>query len=200
MTHNILIFDTETTGLPTKKYINACSEKDVWPDLVSISWDLYNESEFVRRESYIIKPKGWKITEDSIKIHSITEDIANSKGYDLLFVLDKFREDLKDCRIIISHNLNFDKNVLFNAYKWRLDINPLDFWEEDIEMCTMTIAMDEMKLKPKNCTRFTNCYKYPSLDELYQDTFNKKRILPVIHSSDKDVSDLAEICFSRWDF
>ena len=37
-----LIFDTETTGLPTKGYHEPISDVDNWPRLVQIAWQLHD--------------------------------------------------------------------------------------------------------------------------------------------------------------
>ena len=37
-----LIFDTETTGLPTKGYHEPISDADNWPRLVQIAWQLHD--------------------------------------------------------------------------------------------------------------------------------------------------------------
>ncbi len=38
----VIIFDTETTGLPKKRNQNALHEPNCWPDIVSVSWSVFS--------------------------------------------------------------------------------------------------------------------------------------------------------------
>ena len=65
----IVIFDTETTGLP-KSLEPADKSPNNWPHLVSISWVVIENTfpyAISKQRSYIIKPQNWTIPEDSIK-------------------------------------------------------------------------------------------------------------------------------------
>ena len=110
----ILFFDTETTGLPKMRTVSALVKKDNWPDLVSISWSVYEDKELVEKQTYIIKPTGWTIPDESIKFHGITNEMANQKGSDLTVVLTIFKKALEGCTSVIAHNMEFDRNVVFN--------------------------------------------------------------------------------------
>ena len=66
----LLIFDTETTGLPKNRQ-PAERGPDNWPHIVSISWIVLDTdtNKEVKRRSYIIQPNGWHIPEESVRIH-----------------------------------------------------------------------------------------------------------------------------------
>ena len=73
----LLIFDTETTGLPKSRqpaYLGANN----WPHVVSISWIIMdtNTNEILSKESHIVKPLSWTIPDESISIHGITNGHA----------------------------------------------------------------------------------------------------------------------------
>jgi DNA polymerase III epsilon subunit-like protein len=104
----IVIFDTETTGLPTMRRISAMDMKDNWPDLVSICWRTFVNRVEVTKHYYVIKPMGWVIPEEASKIHGITNEVA-SEGHDMKEVLALFREDIINADRIVAHNLDFDK-------------------------------------------------------------------------------------------
>ena len=127
MSH-ILFFDTETTGLPVDSKRDALSSNGNWPDLVSISWSLYNGESCIKRVTYLIKPDGWVIPEESIRIHKITMERAQAEGASLAEVLEELRGDISKSKYIVAHNMQFDKNVLFHAYAWRLKKDPRKFW------------------------------------------------------------------------
>ena len=84
----ITFFDTETTGLPKRRNSNALESDDNWPEIVSVAWAVYERDGTLVKKCYsLIKPDGWTIPEDSIKIHGITEEKAHAEGRDLRDVL-----------------------------------------------------------------------------------------------------------------
>jgi DNA polymerase III epsilon subunit-like protein len=192
----ILYFDTETTGLPTQRNKTGLDAPNIWPDLVSISWILADGPTTLKRETHYIKPKGWVIPEDSIKIHGVTNEYAATNGKELKHVMDKFKGDLLTAHRVIAHNMEFDRNVVYNVCKWRLAQDPTQFWDQKKEFCSMLASRDQLKL-PSKYPKPHDPYKNPRLDELYTDTF-KKPPPANAHSSDRDVEVLYEIVNHRW--
>jgi len=195
MSDRIIFFDTETTGLPKNRNSNGLESKDNWPDIVSICWAVYEGpvKQFIKYA--LIKPDGWDIPADSIKIHGITYDYAIENGRDLEEVLSEFSKDLATCDVVVAHNIEFDKNVVFSAYKWRLKTNPWPFWPKE-EICTMNRAESEIKI-PSKYPKPGKLYKPPSLIELYVNTF-KKEPEGGLHNSQRDVEVMCEIFWARW--
>jgi DNA polymerase III epsilon subunit-like protein len=195
----ILFFDTETTGLPKDKHLNAMLSRGNWPDLVSISWILCEVGEAgpvrLAKESHIIQPQGWFIPADSTKIHGISMDDALARGVPLTDVLQKFKEAMTGCRHIVAHNMEFDRNVMLGAYKWRLGGTP-SFWPYSAEICTMMISRDELRL-PAKYPKKHDPYKLPRLDELWQATFGTAPPANA-HSADRDTEVLEKIFWARW--
>jgi DNA polymerase III epsilon subunit-like protein len=196
MNSRILFFDTETTGLPKDKGLNAILQRGNWPDLVSISWIVYDKGERVKKESHIIRPQGWFIPADAAKIHGITDEIANIQGEGLREVLHAFTADLRGCNYVVAHNMEFDRNVLHAAYKWRLAADPREFWPYEAEVCTMVLSRDELRL-PAKYPKANDPYKLPRLDELYEATFATKAPSGA-HSADRDTEVLTAIFWARW--
>lgn len=191
----IVFLDTETTGLPKYRNAAALQAPFNWPEIVSVAWLVYEDGHLVSSSYGIIKPQGWMISKDSIKIHGITQEYAEKNGRNLGFMLRELSNDLDNATAVVAHNMEFDKNVLFNAYKWHLDTNPLHFWP-GIEICTMAKSTDELKLPSKFPTSYRP-YKPPSLLELYEGTFPGKKFEGQ-HNSLKDTEALAEIYWARW--
>jgi DNA polymerase III epsilon subunit-like protein len=192
MVSRILFLDTETTGLPKFRGVNALDRQNNWPDIVSVAWLTYENGVLVNSNYSVIKPE-WPIPEESIKIHGITQDYAAEHGQPLIKVLNDLGADLAKADYVVAHNLEFDKNVIFNALRWRLDINPWLIWPQN-EICTMERARNELKL-PSNY-RNSSQYKPPSLTELYKDTFNTEP--ENMHNSLNDTIALAAIYMRRW--
>jgi DNA polymerase III epsilon subunit-like protein len=192
-----LFFDTETTGLPIDRRVPALQNEVNWPQLVSLSWSLWDasEGECVKRGSHVIHPQGWTISAESTRIHGITQEYAEKNGSDLTEVLMEFRDDVMGCNRIVAHNMEFDKNVVFHAFAWHLKKDPRRFWPAD-EFCSQTTAKGELKL-PWQYAKANDPYKMPGLDEVYTATFNEPAP-PAAHSSARDVEVLEKIYWTRW--
>jgi DNA polymerase III epsilon subunit-like protein len=191
MNQRVVIFDTETTGLPKDRNQIAVAAAGNWPDIVSICWHVYDNGVLWKKEHHIIKPFGWTIPEESTKIHGITDLRAHTEGKSLKDILDDFKADAKSCDRLVAHNFAFDSNVVMNAYKWRLGEDCGSWWPYKAEFCTMMVAAEELKIPgPKG-------YKWPRLDDLYTATFNEPAPAGA-HSADRDVEVLAKIYFKRY--
>jgi DNA polymerase III epsilon subunit-like protein len=191
----LVFLDTETTGLPKYRNASALQAPYNWPDIVSVAWIVYDKGQLISSSYALIKPQGWVIGPESTKIHGITQAYANEHGSNMGFILNNLANDLKEANVVIGHNLEFDRNVLFNAYKWQLNLNPLHFWPAR-EICTMLKATDELKIPSKFPTTYRP-YKPPSLLELYEATF-PGRTIEGQHNAEKDVEVLTEIYWKRW--
>jgi DNA polymerase III epsilon subunit-like protein len=93
----VLIFDTETTGLPESNSTSIL-ETDKWPYIVQISWILYdtNLREPIEINDDIINCE-IDIPEISSNIHGITNAISKEKGICIKYAMDKFDKVLIDC-------------------------------------------------------------------------------------------------------
>ena len=191
-----LFFDTETTGLPVNKKMEALSGKGNWPDLVSISWSVYDSDVCVKRVTHLVKPELWVIPEESIAIHKITMERAQAEGVALADVMEEFREDLAKCTKVVAHNMAFDKNIIFNAFAWRLGKDPRKFWPLVGEFCSLEKSKNELKL-PARYPKPWDMYKMPRLDELYEATFGEPAPAGA-HRADRDVEVLEKIVWKRW--
>ncbi len=196
MNSRIVFFDTETTGLPKDRTLNALLGRGNWPDLVSISWIVCDQGKQVKKESYIVKPQGWNIPEDSTRIHGIADAYAQEHGAPLREVLHKFIGDVRTANYVVAHNMEFDRNVIHAALKWRLGGDPREVWPYQAEICTMVLARDELRI-PARYPKPNDPYKLPRLDELYEATFGSKAPAGA-HSADRDTEVLVSIFWARW--
>ena len=195
----LLFIDTETTGLPLVRGINALDKKGIWPDIVSVAWCITSETGEVCKKVYSLVRPDWKIPAESIKIHGITVEYAMEHGRPLADVLAELRADLATVDTVVAHNMEFDKNVIFNAYKWRLGQEPA--WLSEAagvaasnEICTMAKSQTELKI-PNPYPKY-GPYKSPRLSELYMDTFGTEPAGQ--HNSQSDVQALCDIYWRRW--
>lgn len=171
----LLIFDTETSGLPQQKNSSVLSTH-MWPYIVQLAYILYDTitNTIIEYNDSLIKiDKNVYITPDSIAIHNITKDMCNKNGIDIKEALDKFNNVLLQADILIGHNLQFDKNMLiveFIRNKITHNFNPKNIPKPSF--CTM-----ENSKSICNLTYTTKCGKvlpkYPKLLELFKHYFNE---------------------------
>jgi len=179
-----LFFDTETTGLP-KDWGKPISDSENWPRLIQIAWLQFDafDNEILSR-SYIIKPAGFSIPHNAVKVHGITTERANNEGVLLSPVLLEFLKAVNQSDLIIAHNINFDKKVV-GAECFRENISNLLF--EKPQCCTMKSSVAYCKI-PSNYG-----YKWPTLEELYLKLFG--RTLEGIHNALTDAKACAACYF-----
>lgn len=159
-----LIFDTETTGLPTE-WGQSMEKTDVWPRLVQLSF-IFTDGVYSQEFDFIIKPNGFEIPDDVVKIHGITNERAMAEGVDLNYALAIFRGFLNVADRVVAHNMDFDKRVVGSEYyragigeKYRV------YMEAKEQYCTMKNSAPIVRL-PKN--------KWPKLIELYKFLFKEE--------------------------
>ncbi len=181
----VLIFDTETTGLPRSR-TSAEAGPNNWPHIVSISWivlDTHSNTELTRH-SYIIKPNGWTIPQESVDIHGITTEQANLVGKNLFDVMGEFITE--SCDAWLAHNLEFDFGVVLNAVLWDLKLRFPYIPQK--KFCSMLLTKDICKIPGK-----FRGYKPPKLKELYYHAFGKVPEERNLHNSMYDTEILTEI-------
>lgn len=180
----VLIFDTETTGLPKWRQ-SAEKGPNNWPHIVSISWIVMDSdtNTELKSRSYIIRPVAWTIPEDSTLIHGITQQMAIEKGVELYWVMNEFIGE--DCDMWVAHNLDFDINAVMNAVLWDLRLQfPV---VKQKKVCTMLLGKEICKLPGKYG------YKAPKLKELYNHAFGKFPDESQLHNSMYDVRVLTDV-------
>ena len=111
----ILVFDTETTGLPEFRVPPNSANIFTWPYIVQLSYILFDldKNKIITTYDSIIKlPKNVIISEESCNIHGITNSMSDKSGYDIKDVLNIFNVALEQCDLIVGHNLEFDIDMI----------------------------------------------------------------------------------------
>ena len=197
----VLIFDTETTGLPKSRSINPDS-LHLWPHIVQFSYIIYDisDNEICVIEDNIIRvADDVDISQESSAIHGITNEISKSGGVDLNQVLSGFFGALKNVDILVGHNISFDINVIvvellriiYNQSN-RVPADDLLSYKTYLHMlnnyqnvyCTMQNSIDMCAIKVIGKTgREYN--KFPKLSELHQKLFGS--VPNNLHNSLNDI-------------
>ena len=117
------VFDTETSGLPYKEKGKQYDYQNLkhfdTSRLISISWLLLdNENKIVSKDTYFIKPDGFEVSPQSIKIHGLSKEFLEHNGitiHEMLLHLNGLFEKF-NIELIIAHNVIFDINILKSNY------------------------------------------------------------------------------------
>lgn len=183
----VLVFDTETSGLPTERNASIL-DTNQWPYILQLSYILFDTKTktVISCSDNIIKiPDYVEISEGSISIHKISREVCNDKGISIIEAIDKFNECLLKCDIIVGHNISFDKRMMM--VECIRNKKPQYFTIKGVrknEYCTMKKSVDLCKIPAINKDG-EQYYKYPKLSELHQHLFN---IIPDgLHNAMADV-------------
>jgi len=160
----VLFYDTETTGLPTKRNARP-DEVDCWPRMVQLAWAVGDGVSEPETHNYIIYPVDFTIPSNVAAIHGISQDRALAEGVPLEGVLESFRESIVQVDKIAAHNIDFDYGVAGAEFIRRGFFNHLD---DRPRVCTMKCSTGLCKIPQKN----GRGYKWPKLMELHQYLFN----------------------------
>jgi len=169
----ILVFDTETTGLPIGRN-PSIRETKKWPHIIQLSCILYDIDKNTLLTTYdeIIKvPTHITISEESISLHGISRDISTQKGIPIKNALHDFNILLKQADMVIGHNVSFDKRLIM-VESIRLYMSQY-FTIDGVrkpEYCTMKNSVELCQLEriSKDGEKY---FKYPSLTELHDTLF-----------------------------
>lgn len=213
----ILIYDTETTGLPEKGA--GHHEYDKWPHIVQLSFLVYNltDAQYVDKiplstltpiimSDSIIKPEGYTISKDVSQIHGITQEFAEKVGVSIKDCLLYFLSQIEQADVIVAHNSSFDKNtihaemfrcgLLATSPKWKTKSTAK-------EICTMiastALCRRSFLSEIEHPYPYDNRTKWPRLDELFRVLFPHETPPPNLHNSLIDVQVTARCFFTMID-
>jgi len=125
----LLPFDTETTGIPIWSTPSGNENQPHMVQLASMLVDAETK-EIVESMDVIIRPEGWIIPEDTIKVHGITNEIAHEVGIPEKEALEMFLDMWEKSSLRIAHNTTFDNRIIRIALKRYLpDLIPDDVWK-----------------------------------------------------------------------
>jgi DNA polymerase III epsilon subunit-like protein len=183
----IVVFDTETTGLPSDKNASIYNSNK-WPYIIQLSFMLYdtlNNEILIENDSIIKIPDNVKISDESEKIHGISLERSHNEGQDIIKVLENFDLCLNMADIVIGHNVLFDKKmIMVENIRNNRDSGFKD--NKIAEYCTMKNGKEICKIYVESKYNKGDKYlKYPSLSELHEKLFNK--IPSGLHNSWVDI-------------
>ena len=160
----VLIFDTETTWFVVNWPLSR------QPYIVQIAWIcwLITDSTFEKTEEFdkLVKPKIPIPYRTSIVHWIYDEDVKNEDHFGDVF--KNIWKYIEEADIIIWHNVDFDKKVLFHELE-RLEKS--DILDDKEYFCTMKSTKELCKMPRANWW-----YKWPKLNDLHSFLFWKEII------------------------
>ena len=183
----VLVFDTETTGLPEGRN-PSIKETKKWPHMIQLSYILYDTdtNTIIECIEEVVKlASDVSISEESISLHGISRDISNTKGKSIVYILNQFNKCLQKADKVVGHNVSFDKRIIMvesirnymRQYFTRDGVRKSEF-------CTMKNSVDLCKIEAVSHTG-EKYWKYPNLSELYKTLFGST--VKNIHNSMIDI-------------
>ena len=138
----IMVFDTETTGLPPKN--RQCMNPAEWPHVIQLSYLIYDTAtDKIQDFKDVIISLGTHIPlpDESVAIHGITREMSLSKGIDIRIALFDFKSVLMQCGKCVAHNYDFDCSMLqMEAQRNQMSLHfPSSY-------CTMRVGTNLCKL------------------------------------------------------
>jgi len=162
-----IVFDTETTGMALS-FSAPITDFNNWPRMVQIAWKVFDANGIeTDSQNLIIKPNGYVIPDEVIKIHRISNERAKAEGIPLRQALDLFSIAVKNNKYLIAHNITFDENVVGcellreEMHNYVQDIQHID----TMKLTTEFVAIPN--------ARGRSGFKYPSQTELHTKLFDK---------------------------
>ena len=181
----VLVFDTETSGLP--KWGELVYNTEAFPYIVQLSYILYDIEEqkvLICQDDIIKIPSNIVLTKECINIHGVTNKLCKRKGIDIKKAINEFNNILIISDIIIGHNIEFDKKMIVveslrNGIEQKIKLQ-----NNKNEYCTMKRNINYCNIKAIN--KMGNEYiKYPKLSELHNKVFGE---IPIgLHDSLVDI-------------
>ena len=180
-----LIFDTETTGLPTD-WKAPMSKVDNWPRVIELAFQVYDKDHnLIHTYSQLIKPDGWVVPIGKFWIdNNFTNDRNMKDGIPISEALGEFIKWHDQCEYMIAHNISYDYNVL-GAEFIRAKMGATKRLKQ---ICTK-----DSTTKYCNIAGAYGKAKWPTLGELYKKLFNEE--MGDAHKADVDVANTAKCLF-----
>jgi len=172
----VLIFDTETTGLPTERNASILDTQK-WPYIVQLSFILFDTVDLKLLECHdlIIRPPDHiEIESGAIVLHGISRERCILEGRNIRSALTLFHQALVQADEVVGHNVSFDKRMIMvecirNKVQQGFTVNQ----QRKAEYCTMKQGAALCGIEVINPTTQESYFKYPKLSELHIHCFDE---------------------------
>lgn len=207
----VLIFDTETTGLPPRHIKNVSRvTARCFPRIVQLSYIVYDTQTdtILNIENKIVKFEHPDvIPQESINIHKISNHISHVVGHPVKSIINEFMKEYATADKIVAHNISFDINmILAELYRYpertRSQTSTKNYFLELVNnsysrhYCTMNNSKLLCNLITKSSYNHLTYIKYPKLSETCYSLFGNTPNPDNMHDALND-SIICLWCFSQ---
>jgi len=187
-----LVYDTETTGLPSKKKNPLLADQ---PYIVQLACILYNDTKPVAHFSSYLEPfvngQGRETPDEQFFIDAgLTKAAMLPSRLKTEMGLKIFNQFVRVADRTVAHNERFDGGRIADTYTRLIGAVP-DEWANTPHYCTMLTLEPIMKLPAK----WGKGYKWPNMDEAYR-AFVDPKGFDGAHDAMHDVAACAEVLFA----
>lgn len=193
---SIVVFDTETSGLPDWK---LPSDHQSQPHLVQLAIAQYDRAGVeIAAHDVIVRPDGWEISDHVAAIHGITTAMAIERGIPESEAVDLYINVALhgDVTLRVAHNRTFDARIMRIAMlRSGLGRELIEAIEARPGFCTMQASKNVLKLPPtkRMAASGRNDFKPPKLAECILGFFNEP--MPGAHNAMVDCRAAARVYF-----
>ena len=164
MNEYILFIDTEMSDIP-RQWEASTKEVEKWPYILQIAWTICTkEGTEVETRNFYINPGNIFLNPDSQKLHKITPELLQEKGFPREKVIKVLADDIETYRpMIVGHFLNLDRRMMevgFNRAHIEQNFNDLP------KFCTMKNTQSPFQR--------LDSHRSLRLNELYFSLFGKE--------------------------
>lgn len=156
-----LIFDTETTGFPSKGLHRSDPKQARIIQLGMLLLDK-NFKELAAIKTLIRSEGAWRISSGAQQAHGISQQECDDYGTNIEPVIKLFHDFKSRAGKVVAHNIAFDKQLIDIESDIETD------WTHPKYVCTMQLMTPICKLPSQRTT-----YKWPKLQEAYQYCFKE---------------------------
>jgi DNA polymerase-3 subunit epsilon len=171
----ILVYDTETTGLPDFK---ARSADPIQPHIVQLALVLFDDAGTeVDHWSMTVIPECWTIPPETIAIHGITQEEATECGVPEYEAASRFLAWQARASLRVAHNESFDRRIMRIAMtRAGFERDVIEATEARASFDTCRSAQDIVNLPPTSAmvARGMMGAKPPKLTECIDYFFQEK--------------------------
>ena len=160
----IVIFDTETSGLPSKHFTYEKNYME-YPYILSMAWKIVVDGQESNTFHYLINQGDRKVPPEATKVNGITDEMCQGSKFDAFTVLLQFLMDCQGADFVVGYNIFFDSSII-KANVLRIvsgGKTPMNMYDAMTEMLHKDKRIDVMRLSHKVMGG-----KWPRLEESYK--------------------------------
>lgn len=192
---NILVYDTETTGLYRHRLGAAHPGQ---PELVQLAYVLIDGEGIERASGSMLVVTDGDIPAAATNIHGIDKEMVMKYGVPLKSALSIFSWHLTSADVLVGHNISFDDNIISSCY-YRIGSGDSVLKFSQMERyCTANLSRPVVKCPPtaKMMAVGRTSWKKPKLTEAYKHFSGKD--LEGAHDAMVDVRATALVFENLW--